>query len=115
MGPGIPSHGKFLLKRNLHGTGDVHQYFIAANEVEWDYTPSAMDMCGSEPVKHPIPQHNKPLPLIRDLLWSRRNIQLLAQLPEYLWMQSLEKGRLHCKRYGRISTILLSLSTIDKK
>lgn len=29
--------------------GDVHEYFIASNEVWWDYTPSMMNMCGEEP------------------------------------------------------------------
>ena len=29
--------------------GDVHEYFIASNEVQWDYTPSMQDMCGDEP------------------------------------------------------------------
>ena len=29
--------------------GDVIQYYLAANEVEWDYTPSAADMCSGSP------------------------------------------------------------------
>jgi hypothetical protein len=27
----------------------VIQYYIAANEVEWDYTPSMADMCSGKP------------------------------------------------------------------
>ena len=29
--------------------GDVVEYFIASNEVMWDYTPKMMDMCGDKP------------------------------------------------------------------
>ena len=29
----------------------MHEYFIASNEVMWDYTPSMMDMCGDEPAE----------------------------------------------------------------
>lgn len=29
--------------------GDTIEYFIASNEVEWDYAPHGQDMCGSEP------------------------------------------------------------------
>lgn len=27
----------------------MHEYYIASNEVQWDYTPSMQDMCGDEP------------------------------------------------------------------
>ena len=29
--------------------GDIQKYYIAANEVEWDYAPHGMDMCGAKP------------------------------------------------------------------
>lgn len=48
--PGIDLPPFRLLDQLLNCAGDVVEYYIAANEVEWDYAPSMADMCSGSPM-----------------------------------------------------------------
>ena len=75
----------------MYGTGDVHQYYIAANEVEWDYTPAVMDMCGSEPVNFTSLRQNILLKTNRPSLASQKASHLVACHPELICLGLVQK------------------------